>query len=112
MSSLSFCHALARRVFTAVLLLAAVVSLAHDPRPAVDLEALSSDVLWDAIQCVCNGSQGVGDHRHCVRGIKCGASRFCCPRHQPVNESAWRVHRRLQRVGRRPGRLTDLRNSS
>ena len=48
MSSLSFCHALVRRVFTAVLLLAAVVVLAHDPRPAVDLKALSSDVLWDA----------------------------------------------------------------
>jgi len=48
MSSLSFCHALVRRVFTAVLLLAAVVVLAHDPRPAVDLKALPSDVLWDA----------------------------------------------------------------
>ena len=48
MSSLSFCHALVRRVFTAVLLLAAVVVLAHDPRAAVDLKALSSDVLWDA----------------------------------------------------------------
>ena len=48
MSSLSFCHALIRRVFAAVLLLAAVVVLAHDPRPAVDLKGLSSDVLWDA----------------------------------------------------------------
>jgi hypothetical protein len=49
MSSLSFCHALVRRVCTAVLLLAAVFVLAHDPRPAVDLRAFSSsDVLWDA----------------------------------------------------------------
>ena len=47
MSSLSFCHALVRRVFTAVLLLAAVVVLAHDPRPAVDLRSFSSDVLWN-----------------------------------------------------------------
>jgi len=30
-----------------VLLLAVVVVLAHDPRPAVDLRAFSSDVLWN-----------------------------------------------------------------
>jgi hypothetical protein len=48
MSSLSFCPALVRRVIAAVLLLAAVVVLAHDPRPAVDLTSFSSDVLWDA----------------------------------------------------------------
>jgi hypothetical protein len=53
MSSLSFCPAffreLIRRAFTAVLLLAAVVVLAHDPRPAVEPRAFSSsDVLWDA----------------------------------------------------------------
>jgi hypothetical protein len=51
MSSLSFCpafiRALMRRAFTAVLLLAAVVVLAHDPRPALDLRAFSSDVLWN-----------------------------------------------------------------
>ena len=47
MSSLSFCHALIRRACTAVLLLAVVVVLAHDPRPAVDLRAFSSDVLWN-----------------------------------------------------------------
>ena len=37
---LLFCHALLRRIFTAVLLLVAVVVLAHDPRPAVDLTGL------------------------------------------------------------------------
>ena len=47
MSSLSFCHALIRRACTAVLLLAVVVVLAHDPRPTVDLRAFSSDVLWN-----------------------------------------------------------------
>jgi hypothetical protein len=47
MSSLSFCHALIRRACTAVLLLAVVVVLAHDPRPAVDLRAFSYDVLWN-----------------------------------------------------------------
>ena len=47
MSSLSLCHALIRRACTAVLLLAVVVVLAHDPRPAVDLRAFSYDVLWN-----------------------------------------------------------------
>ena len=47
MSSLSLCHALIRRACTAVLLLAVVVVLAHDPRPTVDLRAFSSDVLWN-----------------------------------------------------------------
>jgi len=47
MSFLSLCHALIRRACTAVLLLAVVVVLAHDPRPAVDLRAFSYDVLWN-----------------------------------------------------------------
>ena len=47
MSSSSFCPALIRRVFAAALLLAVVVVLAHDPRPALDLRAYSSDVLWN-----------------------------------------------------------------
>lgn len=47
MSSLSFCHALVRRAVTAVLLMMAVLVLAHDPRPSVDLRAFSSDVMWD-----------------------------------------------------------------
>ena len=46
MSCLSFCRALARRASAAVLLVATVVVLAHDPRP--ELRAFASDVSWDA----------------------------------------------------------------
>jgi hypothetical protein len=43
---LSHCRAVLRRTRAAVLLLALVIVLAHDPRP-VGLRAFSSDVLWD-----------------------------------------------------------------
>jgi hypothetical protein len=48
MSSVLFFRALVRRALAAALLLMTVVALAHDPRPAVDLRAYSSDVSWDA----------------------------------------------------------------
>src|SRR5690348_16144378 len=48
MSCLSFCRALARRASAAVLLVATVVVLAHNPRPAVEPRAFASDVSWDA----------------------------------------------------------------
>jgi hypothetical protein len=44
----SHCHALLRRIGAAVLLLALVLVLAHDPRAAVSPRAFAaSDVLWD-----------------------------------------------------------------
>ena len=47
MSSLLFCRALLRRALTVVLLVMAVVVLAHDPRLSVVPQAFSSDILWD-----------------------------------------------------------------